>query len=74
MDFLQENPQIVKDFEKELRQNSYVHNLMPVTNAMVDAAIEGFEKSENRSAGVFMSRSVARDMLEAVTRYLASRL
>jgi hypothetical protein len=62
-------------FEKELRQNSnYVKSLVTVTEEMVTAAVEGFDRSQYRSAGVFMSCSVARDMLESVTAYLASRL
>lgn len=75
MEYLSEDPQIVKDFEKELRANSnYVKDLTAVTQEMVTAAVEGFESSSHRSYGSFMNRSIARDMLESVTRYLASRL
>jgi len=70
-----DQPQIVEAFVKELRQNSnYSKNLLGVSEEMVTAAMEGFEHSDQRTAGVFMSRSVARDMLESVTRYLARRL
>jgi hypothetical protein len=74
MDLFQSPPELIA-YEKELRQNSnYAKSLVAVTEEMVTAAMEGFDRSEYRSAGVFMSRSVARDMLESVTRYLASRL